>query len=72
MQTLKPMPNLMLALEPATVKRLTVQDYHRRSEMGILASDERTGLLNGQIAIVASKGTPHVLISLTLFSALIT
>jgi Uma2 family endonuclease len=61
MQTLKPMPNLMLAVEPATVKRLTVQDYHRMGEMGILASDERTELLNGQIAIVASKGTPHVL-----------
>jgi Uma2 family endonuclease len=61
MQTLKPMPNLMLAVEPATVKRLTVQDYHRMSEMGILASDERTELLNGQIVIMASKGTPHVL-----------
>jgi Uma2 family endonuclease len=60
MQTLKPMPNLMLAVEPATVKRLTVQDYHRMSEMGILASDERTELLNGQIAVMASKGTPHV------------
>jgi len=41
MQTLKPMPNLTLAVDPTTVKRWTVQDYHRMSEMGILANGNR-------------------------------
>jgi Uma2 family endonuclease len=61
MQTLKPMPNLTLAVDPAAVKSWTVQDYHRMSEMGVLTPDERTELINGQIVIMASKGTPHVL-----------
>jgi Uma2 family endonuclease len=67
MQTLKPMPNLTLTVEPAAVKYWTVQDYHRMSEMGVLTPDERTELINGQIVIMASKGTPHVL-SLRLLS----
>jgi Uma2 family endonuclease len=61
MQTLKPMPNLTLTVEPAAVKYWTVQDYHRMSEMGVLTPDERTELINGQIVVMASKGTPHVL-----------
>ena len=61
MQTLKPMPNLSLTVEPAAVKYWTVSDYHRMSEMGILDSDERTELINGQIVLMAAKGTPHVL-----------
>jgi Uma2 family endonuclease len=61
MQTLKPMPNLTLTVEPAAVKYWTVQDYHRMSEMGVLTPDERTELINGQIVLMASKGTPHVL-----------
>lgn len=31
------------------------------SEVGILASNERTELLAGQITLMAAKGTPHVL-----------
>lgn len=42
------------------MKYWTVSDYHRMSEMGILAPDERTELLNGQIVLMAAKGTPHV------------
>jgi Uma2 family endonuclease len=61
MNTLKSIPNLTLAVEPATVKYWTVQDYHRMSELGILAADERTELINGQIVLMAAKGTPHVL-----------
>jgi Uma2 family endonuclease len=30
------------------------------SEMGILDSNERTELINGQILLMAAKGTPHV------------
>jgi Uma2 family endonuclease len=60
MKTLKPIPPLTLAVEPAAVKYWTVQDYHRMGEMGILAPDERTELINGQIVLMAAKGTPHV------------
>ncbi len=51
-------PNL--TLEPSSLKRWTVQDYHRMSELGILNSDERTELIAGQITLMAAKGTPHV------------
>ena len=30
------------------------------SEMGILTPDERTELINGQVVLMAAKGTPHV------------
>jgi Uma2 family endonuclease len=60
MTTLKPIPNLSSTVEPMAVKSWTVSDYHRMSEMGILAPDERTELINGQIVLMASKGTPHV------------
>ncbi len=61
MAILKPMPNLNLTLEPKALKHWTVQDYHRMSELGILEPDERTELINGQIVLMAVKGTPHVL-----------
>lgn len=54
-------PTLTLPLEPNRLKRLTVQDYHRMSELGILDPDERTELIAGQIVLTASKGTSHVL-----------
>jgi Uma2 family endonuclease len=60
MSTLKAIPNLTLTVEPTAVKYWTVPDYHRMSEMGILAADERTELINGQIVLMAAKGTPHV------------
>jgi Uma2 family endonuclease len=47
-------------LEPTTLKRWTVQDYHRMSELGILDPNERTELIAGQITLMAAKGTPHV------------
>lgn len=55
-----PIPNLPLSVEPTAVKYWTVSDYHRMSEMGILTPNERTELLNGQIVLMAAKGTPHV------------
>lgn len=48
-------------LEPTSLKRWTVQDYHRMSELGILDPNERTELIAGQITLMAAKGTPHVL-----------
>ncbi len=47
-------------LEPTSLKRWTVQDYHRMSELGILDPNERTELIAGQITLMAAKGTPHV------------
>ena len=49
-----------ITLEPSSLKRWTVQDYHRMSELGILNPDERTELIAGQITLMAAKGTPHV------------
>jgi Uma2 family endonuclease len=51
---------LQLTLEPTCLKRWTVQDYHRMSELGVLDPDQRTELLAGQITIMAPKGTLHV------------
>jgi len=50
-----------LLLDPSTLKRWTVKEYRRLSQLGVLSSDERTELLAGQIAVMASKGTPHVI-----------
>ncbi len=52
--------NVPLTLEPALLKRWTVQDYHRMGELGLLNPGERTELLSGQITLIAPKGTPHV------------
>ena len=49
-----------LTLEPSSLKRWTVQDYHCMSELGILDSNERTELIAGQITLMTAKGTPHV------------
>jgi Uma2 family endonuclease len=58
---------LTFTSEPTTIKRWTVDDYHRMGELGILQPDERTELIAGQIVLMAAKGTPHVL-SLRLLS----
>ncbi len=60
MTIVNPLPTLSLPLEPHVLKRWTVQDYHRLSELGILDPDERTELLAGHITLMAAKGTPHV------------
>jgi Uma2 family endonuclease len=60
MNTLKPLPNLTLAVEPTAIKYWTVDNYHQMNEMGILAPDERTELINGQIVLKAAKGTARV------------
>jgi len=47
-------------LEPTYIKRWTVKNYHRMSELDILDPNERTELIAGQITLMAAKGTPHV------------
>lgn len=41
------------------VRRLSVQDYHRMVEVGILEPDERVELIAGQLYQMAAKGTAH-------------
>lgn len=41
------------------LRRLSVHDYHRMAESGILQPDERIELLEGQIIQMAAKGTAH-------------
>ncbi|MGK7891497.1 MAG: Uma2 family endonuclease [Leptolyngbyaceae cyanobacterium] len=55
----QPRPAPTLIPESTRIKRWSVDEYHRISELGLL-SDERTELLAGHIILMASKGTPHV------------
>jgi len=41
------------------LRLLTVQEYHRMAEIGIIDEDERVELLAGQIVKMAAKGTAH-------------
>ncbi|MEQ8969401.1 MAG: Uma2 family endonuclease [Coleofasciculus sp. C1-SOL-03] len=41
------------------IRRLSVQDYHRMVETGILTPDERVELIEGQLYQMAAKGTFH-------------
>lgn len=43
----------------AELRSLSVQDYHRMVEVGILAADERVELIEGQLYTMAAKGTAH-------------
>ncbi|MBD2328555.1 Uma2 family endonuclease [Alkalinema sp. FACHB-956] len=54
------LPSHSFPLEPTVLKRWTVQDYHRMSEVGILAPNERTELIAGHITLMVAKGTAHV------------
>jgi Uma2 family endonuclease len=58
MIALKNHPSPVLNEEP-TLKRWTVAEYHRMSELGILDADGRTELIDGQILLMTAKGTPH-------------
>src|SRR5690349_44860 len=39
--------------------RLTVQDYYRMAEVGLLAPDARVELIEGEIIDMPPAGTPH-------------
>lgn len=43
----------------ATAKRFTTEEYHRLTEMGFFAEDERVELINGELVKMAAKGTAH-------------
>jgi Uma2 family endonuclease len=43
----------------ADIRSLSVQDYHRMVDVGILAADERVELIEGQLYTMAAKGTAH-------------
>ncbi|MDJ0705318.1 MAG: Uma2 family endonuclease [Leptolyngbyaceae cyanobacterium MO_188.B28] len=49
-----------LSFDIRTLKRWSVDEYHRMAESGLLTGSERTELLAGQIILMSAKGTPHV------------
>jgi Uma2 family endonuclease len=49
-----------IAMNLLDIRLLTVQEYHRMAEIGILDADERVELLAGQIVKMAAKGTAHM------------
>ncbi|WP_031291215.1 Uma2 family endonuclease [Leptolyngbya sp. Heron Island J] len=49
-----------LPFDAQTLKRWSVDEYHRMAEAGLLAECDRTELLAGQIILMIAKGTPHV------------
>ncbi|MBE9032739.1 Uma2 family endonuclease [filamentous cyanobacterium LEGE 11480] len=61
MTILNKSPNLNFTPEPTALKRWTVEDYHRISELGMIRDDERTELIAGQVLFMAAKETPHIL-----------
>ncbi len=61
MPTVSPLPLFAFSPDPSVLKRWTVREYHRMSELGILTPDENTELIAGQITLMVAKGTLHVL-----------
>jgi len=45
----------------ATAKRFTLAEYHRLTEIGFFAEDDRIELIRGEIIQMAAKGTAHEL-----------
>jgi len=50
------MSDMAVEIEP---RRLTVAEYRRMGEVGILAEDERVELLDGTIVLMSPIGRPH-------------
>jgi Uma2 family endonuclease len=51
----------VLSRHPVRPYRLTVDDYHRLGEAGILGEDDRVELLEGQLVAMNDIGPPHAL-----------
>lgn len=51
----------VLSRHPVPRHRLTVKDYHRLGEAGILGEDDRVELLEGQLVDISPIGTRHAL-----------
>lgn len=49
-----------LPFDTQTLKRWSVDEYHRMAESGLLTACDRTELLAGQVILMIAKGTPHV------------
>lgn len=47
---------------PST-RLFTADEYHRMSEIGIISSEERVELIEGEVIAMASKKPPHVVVS---------
>ncbi|HEY9808611.1 MAG TPA: Uma2 family endonuclease [Halomicronema sp.] len=47
----------------ATVKRFTIAEYHRLTELGFFAEDEKVELIRGEIVKMAAKGTRHTTVN---------
>lgn len=43
----------------ATVKKFTIQDYHRLTELGFFKKEDKIELIRGEIIEMAAKGTSH-------------
>ncbi len=42
-----------------TLKRFTIEEYHRLTELGFFQQDDRVELIRGQLIHMAAKGTAH-------------
>ena len=42
-----------------TIKRFTVEEYHRLGELGFLTADDRIELIRGELVYMTAKGTAH-------------
>jgi Uma2 family endonuclease len=42
-----------------TLKRFTIEEYHRLTELGFFHEDDRIELIQGQLIHMAAKGTAH-------------
>lgn len=43
----------------ASIRPLTVSEYHRMGEVGIFAENERVELIEGQLIVMSPIGSPH-------------
>ncbi|MBC1240957.1 MULTISPECIES: Uma2 family endonuclease [Nostoc] len=54
----------------ATVKRFTIAEYHRLTELGFFCEDDRVELIRGEIVQMAAKSTSHSVCSTRLYREL--
>lgn len=43
----------------ATVKKFTIEDYHRLTQLGFFQENDKVELIRGELIYMAAKGTPH-------------
>ena len=59
-------------MNTVTIKRFTLAEYHRLSELGFFAENDRVELIRGEIVQMAAKGTRHSVCNSSLFGELYT